>query len=76
MARGPAHHVALRLLQGLGVLFLRPFLLEIRVVKEELLIFDLIKIKNDLRGIYILPILWYFGHLFIAVGENPDKPGS
>lgn len=69
-------HVALRLLQGLSVLLLRWFLLNIRIVEKELIVVELIEIEDGLFATYMLPIFWYFIHLFIAVGDHPDKLGS
>jgi hypothetical protein len=68
-------HLALELLQGLGAFLLRLFLLHIEIVEEELIIVDLIEIKDGLFALMLL-IFWYVSHLLVTMGGHPDELGN
>ena len=49
-------HVALGFLQGLDAFLLRLFLLHIRIIEEELIVVNLIEIKDALFALHVFPI--------------------
>ena len=69
-------HVALELLRGLSVPFLGFFLVRVQELEEELIVVDIIKIDNGLLVANILPFFQDLGHLFITVGDHPNKSGN
>ena len=63
------------MLQWLSAFLLRSFLLLIRIIKEELILVDLVKIDDGLFAL-MLPISRYVSHLLIAVGDHPNELGN
>lgn len=52
------------------------FLLDVGVIKKELVIVDLIETEYGFFAICMLLIFRYFSHLFVIVGDHPDELGS